>query len=122
DWLLGEASPGEIVQSVEIPVPQLPTAVVGSSNGEAPPPGIPRPTHVNRILAVIPAGSPAPETAALLASARFAEFMREIAQAYELVVIDSSPLLSVADTPPVILQASATLVCVRARRTTREEA
>jgi Mrp family chromosome partitioning ATPase len=90
-----------------------PPAASGRTAGTAPAP---------RRLVCVTAGSPVPETAELLGSARFKAFLREVTDAYEQVVLDSSPLLSVADTTVLLAETDAALICVRTGRTTREEA
>jgi polysaccharide biosynthesis transport protein len=121
DYLVGEATPTEIVQVVDLPLPpqvgQHAKALNGSaSNGhdEAEP--------TPRRLACITAGRLVPETAALLSSARFKKFLEEVSGAYDQVVLDSSPLLSVADTSVLLPEADAVLICVRSGQTTREQA
>jgi Mrp family chromosome partitioning ATPase/capsular polysaccharide biosynthesis protein len=125
DFLLGEATPAEIVQVLELPPP--PPIGSSSSNGHAPVSGVVPASTVSttgepRRLACITAGRPVPETAELLGSARFKGFLEEVTKAYELVVLDASPLLSVADTSQLLPEAEATLICVRAGRTTYDEA
>jgi capsular exopolysaccharide synthesis family protein len=48
-------------------------------------------------LAMIPAGTVAPNPAELLISQRFAELLAELRQAYDHVILDSPPLLGFAD-------------------------
>lgn len=55
-------------------------------------------------LDVIASGPFVPNPAELLASARFIEFLDEVRQSYDAVIIDSSPLLAVAD--PAIIGAT----------------
>jgi succinoglycan biosynthesis transport protein ExoP len=72
-------------------------------------------------VTVIVAGRPgvSPE---LLGSVRMAQFMEQARDAYDLVVLDGTPLLTVVDAREVMSYADAVLLCVRASRTTREEA
>lgn len=126
DFLLGDAQPQDILRLIELPISTLST-----SNGSPATNGTTG--HVEesiravlgeavRRLACITAGRAVPETAALLGSDRFRTFLTEVIQAYELVVLDAGPVLSVADTGVLLPSADATLVCVRADRTTRDEA
>ncbi|MBA2525295.1 MAG: hypothetical protein H0V18_05850 [Pyrinomonadaceae bacterium] len=68
------------------------------------------------------AGAATPRPAELLGSQRFEELIEEAHASYDSVVVDSSPLLSVADTLAIIPRVDAVLVCVRSARTTHDEA
>jgi capsular exopolysaccharide synthesis family protein len=72
-------------------------------------------------VTVIVAGRPgvSPE---LLGSVRMAQFMEQARRDHDLVVLDGTPLLTVVDAREVMSYADAVLLCVRASRTTREEA
>jgi Mrp family chromosome partitioning ATPase len=63
--------------------------------------------------------STAPE---LLESPRMRELLSSLRDTYDLVVIDASPMLAVADSLEIAPFADAILICVRAQRTTREQA
>jgi capsular exopolysaccharide synthesis family protein len=110
DFLAGDATPSEILRTVEFMDP--PDV---STNGSGP-------AGISHALVCIPAGSATSRAAELLGSDRFAEFMKGTSEAYEFVVLDSSPLLSVADTLELVPYVDAVLVCARELQTTREEA
>jgi Mrp family chromosome partitioning ATPase/capsular polysaccharide biosynthesis protein len=121
DYLLGDATPADVVQVIELPA----LGRVTSRNGNGPShgdgadgeTGVPR-----RRLACITAGSRVPETAELLGSERFAAFLRDVTDAYDQVVLDSGPLLAVADTTLLLAETEAALICVRSQRTTQDQA
>jgi receptor protein-tyrosine kinase len=72
-------------------------------------------------LTCVTAGSMSPRPAEALGSERFKEFLAESVQTYEMVVIDTSPLLSVVDTRELVSLVDAVLLCVRVSRTTRDQ-
>ncbi len=108
EFLSGAASPQEIIK---------PISFSGASwnNGDWPDGG-------SVSLVMIPAGTPNSHSAELLGSSKFREFLQQVLEAYDVVVFDSSPLLSVADTLEMIPHVDAVLVCARDSRTTRGEA
>jgi Mrp family chromosome partitioning ATPase len=112
DYLTGHATPQEVLQVV---APRQ-----ASQNGSGP-------AHSESArfepapLVCITAGTAAPRPADLLSSARFQEFLSEVSGAYDSVILDCAPLLSVADTLEIIPYVSAFVLCVRLRKTTREQ-
>ncbi|MGE5359681.1 MAG: GumC family protein [Bacteroidales bacterium] len=80
-----------------------------------------RKTAVDKLF-VLPAGVIPPNPAELLASKRFAEFLLGLNAAYDWVVIDSPPVLAVADAAIYATTASGVLFVVAADRTTRQAA
>ncbi len=101
DFLLGDAEPGDVLRTIEL----------GQRRG----PGAPQ-------LVCIPAGRPTPEHAELLGSERFREFLTQVAQVYDRVILDSAPLLPVSDTLSLLPRADAIVLCVRLGQTRRDEA
>jgi capsular exopolysaccharide synthesis family protein len=110
DYLLGDVGPNDVLQTVEVQAAPL----GGNTNKEI--------SDSRRSLVCITAGrlraSSPPE---LFDSARFRQFLEQVAQVYDLVVLDCAPLLPVADTLELIPQADAVLLCLRARHTTVEQ-
>ncbi|MHB9863782.1 tyrosine-protein kinase domain-containing protein [Streptomyces sp. YIM S03343] len=72
-------------------------------------------------LAVLTSGAVPPNPTELLASARMAEVLRELADTYEVVIVDTAPLLPVADTVGLASLAQGALLVVRAASTRREQ-
>ena len=112
DYLRGEASPSEVVSGVVLTAPAGTNGATPASEGDA---GAGR-------MACIPCGSHAADAVELLDSDRFRDFLATVSRAYELIVIDSSPLLAVVDPLRVAPHVDAVLICVRVMRSTREEA
>jgi capsular exopolysaccharide synthesis family protein len=110
DWASGKAKPEDVVRSVPIAARD---SAPSEDEGERSP---------EHFLTVISAGSFTPEPAELLASRRFREFMGEVREAYDLIVLDCAPLLSVGDALEVLPLVDAALLCVRLGRTTRDQA
>jgi capsular exopolysaccharide synthesis family protein len=107
DFLAGTATPQEIVNTVGFAgTSQHRTGMNGGSVS----------------LVVIPAGSPNSNSAELLGSSRFRDFLQQVLDTYDVVVFDSSPLLPVADTLEMLPHVDAVVVCARESKTTRGEA
>lgn len=73
-------------------------------------------------VACISAGSPTERPGELLGSQRLRKLLDQLAEDYELVVLDTSPLLPVADTIELLPLLDGALLCVRMGRTTRDQA
>jgi non-specific protein-tyrosine kinase len=69
----------------------------------------------------ITAGS-SPRSAELLATERFRTFLNQVRDAHDLVIIDTSPLLAVVDTLELLPLVDGVAICVRAAKTTRDDA
>jgi receptor protein-tyrosine kinase len=107
DYLAGHAEPQDVVRVLPLPV----LSANGNGNGPEETPGI----------AVICAGTPAPRPAELLASERFAAFLEQVKQVYDIVILDSPPLLPVGDALELVERVDAVLICVRSHQTTRDD-
>jgi polysaccharide biosynthesis transport protein len=109
DYLKGDAEPQGILRSVDLFHPTQPNGDVASD---------PRPLAT---LVCIAAGTPSDSPAELLLTERFIDFLDKVSKAYDLVVLDGSPFLAVVDALEIGARVDAMIVCVRARRTTREQ-
>jgi capsular exopolysaccharide synthesis family protein len=72
-------------------------------------------------LVVLASGAVPPNPSELISSDAFARTLSEIAEQSDVVVIDTAPLLPVADGSQVAALADATLLTVRAAKTTRDQ-
>ncbi|KUO20268.1 polysaccharide biosynthesis tyrosine autokinase [Streptomyces dysideae] len=72
-------------------------------------------------VSVLASGAVPPNPTELLASTRMSEVLRELASAYEVVIVDTAPLLPVADTIGLARLAQGTLLVVRASKTNRDQ-
>ncbi len=107
EYLAGKAEPKDILHRVSTNVPQ------SATNGDR---------VYDRPLVFIPAGNPEGEPAELLASERCRSFLTKVSRAYDLVVIDSSPLLATADPLELMPHVESVLICVRLPNSTGHEA
>jgi capsular exopolysaccharide synthesis family protein len=114
DYLVGRADPADVLQVVKL---ISPSTVNGDREATSP-----KDAEAQANLVCITAGSAAPLPAELLGSDRFSDFLSKVSTAYDLVVLDTSPILSVVDALEVVPQVDGLVVCVRLGRTTREEA
>lgn len=101
DFLTGDASPKEVLQT-------LPAG--DDTDGEG------------HRLVCITAGSQTTRPAELLGSDSFRTLLDEVTQAYELVIIDTSPLLPVVDTLELLPEVDGVVLCIRMQQTTRDQA
>jgi receptor protein-tyrosine kinase len=111
DYLAGQVPAGEILQIV-------PLAEAGVMPIDAPAQAAPAAGK----LVVIAAGSQSVRPAELLGSRRFRDFLAQVVAAYDTVVLDTPPLLSVSDTLEIVPLVDSVLLCIRADQTTRDEA
>jgi capsular exopolysaccharide synthesis family protein len=109
DYLVGNATPPEVIQTISF------TAASGNGKKAA---GMTTPVP----LVAITAGTPAPQPAELLRSKRCRDFFEQVKGVYDVVIVDTCPLLSVVDTLELLPVADAIAVCVRASQTTRDQA
>jgi tyrosine-protein kinase Etk/Wzc len=72
-------------------------------------------------LDLITSGALPPNPSELLMSTRFSEFIQEISQAYDIVIIDAPPVLAVTDAVVIGRQAGTTLLVVKAKAHTLDE-
>jgi tyrosine-protein kinase Etk/Wzc len=79
------------------------------------------PTQVEG-LHLLPAGTLVPNVSELLGSERMTAVMAELSQRYDLLVVDTPPVLAAADAEILAVQTDATLVVVRAGQTERQSA
>jgi len=73
-------------------------------------------------LSLIPAGPTPPLSAELLASTQFENFLSSMAKEFDLVLIDSPPVLLVTDATILTTKVDGTVLVIRAGKTTRPAA
>lgn len=73
-----------------------------------------------RNLFVVPAGTPPPSSPELFASPRWKEFIGWAGECFNLVIVDTTPILPVADFELIASGCDRTVLVIRARRTLRE--
>ncbi len=71
-------------------------------------------------LFIMPAGTPPPNPAELLASANMRELITELREQYDHIVIDTPPTLSVTDAVVLSPRADATILVIRSGQTTKQ--
>lgn len=119
EYLVEGAGPSEMLQVVSFS--EQPPLPAGSENGGRPQ-RAPLATDTEGRLAFISAGAEALLPAELLGSQRFAAFLDQVKEVYQAVIVDTAPLLSVADTLEILPMMDRILICVRVGRTTRDQA
>jgi polysaccharide biosynthesis transport protein len=115
DFLAGTATPEEVLQTVAF-------GDQGGGNGAKHENDDDGTEHNLLRLACVVAGSPTPRPTEALGSVRFTRFIEEVSQVYDIVILDSSPLLPVADTLEMLPHVDAVILCAREFQTTHAEA
>lgn len=121
DFLAGAANPKDVVRGVAVGLGHNGADGHGAAaaNGTAADPAGRRGPGA---LACITAGQRTERPTELFASEAFRHFLTEVSTVYDAVVLDTAPLLPVADTLQLLPKVDAVLVCLRASRTTRDQA
>jgi Mrp family chromosome partitioning ATPase len=114
DYLIGRATPQEILQPVKLDARAAAAAAAAEGADDQ--------ASTAGTFVCIVAGKSSPQPAELLDSKRFSAFLEQVAGAYDVVVLDSCPLLSVVDTLGLVPSVDGVVLCVRASRTTRDQA
>jgi len=124
DVLAGQSNLEDVVQAIGLAAPESRNgAITESRNGALTTAQDPfRLAAEYRDLACVTAGSLPPQPAQLLGSHRFQAMLSDLLSAYEVLVIDSSPMLPLADTLELLPRASAVVICVRYDITRRDQA
>jgi polysaccharide biosynthesis transport protein len=118
DYLAGQATPEQILQPVRLdPVDQPDRGARKDKGAKAEP----KEDQSSPLMCIV-AGTASPQPAELLGSERFRAFLEQVSSVYDSVVLDATPLLSVVDTLELVPNVGGVLVCVRASRTTRDQA
>jgi polysaccharide biosynthesis transport protein len=71
-------------------------------------------------LRVLPAGHPPPNPSELLASQRMRRLIEKLTEACDLVIVDSTPLLTVSDSLPLVEVVSGTVLIARVNETSKD--
>ena len=71
---------------------------------------------------LLPGGAPAPDPPTLLATSEFEELLLELSDSFDVVLIDTPPLLSVSDALPLLAKVDGSLLVSRVGATTQESA
>jgi tyrosine-protein kinase len=110
EFLSGKASSPEVLQDVP-----LHSGAREGSNGN-------QPKRDGGSFTCITAGAVEPAAIEMLESEGFRDFLALVSRSYDMVILDTSPVLPVGDTLEVIPAVDAVVMCLRAHRTTRDQA
>jgi receptor protein-tyrosine kinase/non-specific protein-tyrosine kinase len=116
DFVVGGASPSEVLQVVPFTDPVLGN---GHVNGSAPTGAADLFRHE---LACVTAGSSTQHPVEILESGAFNAMLSQVREVYDVVILDTAPLLPVVDALGVVEQSDVVLVCGRATKLTRDQA
>jgi Mrp family chromosome partitioning ATPase len=116
DLVSGSAEQEDVIQSVSF------SDLAGSDNHLGPKDEEPADAPHPHQLDCVTAGSSTRDPVDVVTSDRFKSFLAEMRSSYDFVVLDTTPLLVVVDALELLPEAAAIVVCVRAGRTTRDQA
>jgi Mrp family chromosome partitioning ATPase len=111
DYLRGGVSPQEVLQVHEFVDPAIARASNGSESDVK-----------ESTLACLTAGTLGTLSTEAVGSERFADLLSKVARAYDLVVVDTAPLLVVPETLQMVPCVDAVAFCVRLGQTTADQA
>lgn len=120
DYLSGDVSPQDILQTIKVTSPAASGAPKKRKKSKSIE-GDEVSVDTQASMIVVAAGSQVHNPAELLVSVRFADFIDKVSRAYDLVVIDSSPLLAVVDPLEIAPRVDGVLACVRTGQSTLDE-
>jgi Mrp family chromosome partitioning ATPase len=98
------------------------TTQPASSNGSAGQPLAPGDPRANGSISIIAHGERIESPAALLSSKAMSDLLESAALMYDIVILDTSPILTVSDAVPLLDKVSSVLFVARLGMTTREAA
>jgi receptor protein-tyrosine kinase len=118
--LAGVAALGDVIHRVPGSARGIDTlARIGEAPGRTNQNGH-RPEAEEAMISVLLAGARPPNPTTVLESARIVELLDELRGAYDVLIFDSAPMLSVTDSVPLVRYADATLIVGRLNLTTRD--
>jgi Mrp family chromosome partitioning ATPase/capsular polysaccharide biosynthesis protein len=120
-----KATPGSPSTTLEPPVRDFPPGLFNSADGDASQAIAPSGNGNRRrepLLHLMSSGSPVRDPAALLGTEQMASVLVEAKTSYDVVVIDSSPLLVVSDAIPLAAAVDGVIAVSRSNLTTRDDA
>ncbi len=109
EFLRDELPPDDVLQVFEFVDPALQRS---AGNGEEP---------TESVLACLTAGHLGVLSAEVLGSGQFSDLVNTVVGAYDLVIIDSAPLLVVPETLQIVPLVDAVVLCARLGQTTGEQ-
>jgi capsular exopolysaccharide synthesis family protein len=110
DVIAGEVDLRRAVQHANVQLPGLSTLVAGADSGRESSDG----------FGILTGGVRTPNPPAVLGAEQMRVLVAELAQSYDIVLIDSPPLLTVSDALPLLPLVDAVLFVCRVTRTTRD--
>jgi polysaccharide biosynthesis transport protein len=109
DLLAGRRNRHGVTVGIEMAIPGLRGKRVSESDQSQLSPGF----RAVPFMSFIPAGPSVPNPPAVIGADTFRDLIKELAEAYDTVVIDSTPIVAVSDAIPIIPQVDAVVLVVR---------